>query len=532
MRHDHYDEPPSQSADSASSREHSIHEPTQHQSSRSQFDEGSYFEEPEPGRHFAAGQEDHDTELSPEATTALPVRKNNRKRRLLKALVLVFLTIGIVIAYYGFNPSHSVKVNISAKQPAQPQDATAKPNRAPDDVTADAIAEVRTAISSPLKGTNPDSSASVIPRAPQNPGPMTTTVLPPDAGQVETTATSPGQTRPGDETGRNAARRNQERSIRFTDEHAQEIDSKDNLKPHITDAAYRRSGTASPHASSTTGPEASQLLDSGSLPSGSRRLSMKPSAMAPTLPNFGSILPVTTLGKIYTLRSGSSIRLELTRYVAGEGWSLSKGTVLIGQIRGSEQDRAFIAITGFIDPSRDRLVNLSGEVLGDDGGSGIRGKFHKLSSGWSRAFSRVGSAAVNVAGAVAGSRISGQPVIVGDIGSRTISPFSYEVDSSLLQQTRGFVEVPAGAAAFVMVTTLPADLKGADAEPDHFAQSPATITARSNQPTGLSEDELAALLTSGDPRTIREAIPRMSPQMRRVAETLLAETPREQPDKE
>ena len=530
MRHDHYDEPPSQSADAASSPEYPIHEPTRHQSSRAQTDEDSYFEEPEPRRHFAAGQEDHDTELSPEVAAAVPVRKNNRKRRLLKALVLVFLTIGIVIAYYAFNPSHSVKVNISAKQPAQPQDATAKPNRAPDDVTADAIAEVRTAISSPLKGTNPDSSASVIPRAAQNPGLMTTTVLPPDAAQVETVAGSPGQTRPGDQSARDLARRNQERSIRFTDEHAQEIDSKDSLKPHITDAAYRWSGTASPHASSTTGPEASQLLDSGL--TGSRKLSMKTAAMAPTLPNFGSILPVTTLGKIYTLRSGSSIRLELTRYVAGEGWSLSKGTVLIGQIRGSEQDRAFIAITGFIDPSRDRLVNLSGEVLGDDGGSGIRGKFHKLSSGWSRAFSRVGSAAVNVAGAVAGSRISGQPVIVGDIGTRTISPFSYEVDSSLLQQTRGFVEVPAGAAAFVMVTTLPADLKGADAEPDHLAQGPTTLTARSNQSGGLTEDELAALLTSGDPRTIREAIPRMSPQMRRVAETLLAETPREQPDKE
>src|SRR5262249_58150512 len=105
---------------------------------------------------------------------------------------------------------------------------------------------------------------------------------------------------------------------------------------------------------------------------------------------------------------------------------------------------------GFIEPSRSRFVNLSAEVLGDDGGSGIRGKFHKLSSGWSRAFARVGSAAVNVAGAIAGSRISGQPVIVTDIGSRTISPFSNEVDSSLLQQARGFVEVPAGTAAFVM----------------------------------------------------------------------------------
>jgi hypothetical protein len=206
--------------------------------------------------------------------------------------------------------------------------------------------------------------------------------------------------------------------------------------------------------------------------------------------------------------------------------------VLIGQVRGSERDRAFIAITGFIDPSRDRFVTLAGETLGDDGGSGIRGKFHKLSSGWSRAFARVGSAAVNVAGAVAGSRISGQPVIITDVGSRTISPFSYEVDSSLLNQARGFVEVPAGTPGFVMITTLPADVKGVDAEPDHLAESSNITVANANQSGLLSQEELAVLLTSGDTTRIREALPRMSPPMRRVAETLLEESSEKLSDRE
>jgi hypothetical protein len=264
----------------------------------------------------------------------------------------------------------------------------------------------------------------------------------------------------------------------------------------------------------------------------SRKLSTNPSSAPVVLPSFGSILPVRTLGKIYTLRSGSSIRLELTRYVSGEGWSLSKGTVLIGQVRGSERDRAFIAITGFIDPSRDRFVNLNGEILGDDGGSGIRGEFHKLSSGWSRAFARVASSAVNVAGAIAGSRVSGQPVIISDVGSRTISPFSAEVDSSLLNQARGFVEVPAGTAGFVMVTTLPADVKGVDAEPDHLAQSSDITAADANSPSALTQEELAQLFTSGDTTRIREALPRMSPQMRRIAETVLAESSVRQPDRE
>jgi hypothetical protein len=242
--------------------------------------------------------------------------------------------------------------------------------------------------------------------------------------------------------------------------------------------------------------------------------------------------PVRTLGKIYTLRSGSSIRLELTRYVSGEGWSLSKGTVLIGQVRGSERDRAFIAITGFIDPTRDRFVNLNGEILGDDGGSGIRGEFHKLSSGWSRAFARVASSAVNVAGAIAGSRVSGQSVIIADVGSRTISPVSSEVDSSLLNQARGFVEVPAGTSGFVMVTTLPADVKGVDAEPDRLAQSSDLTATAANSPSALTQEELAQLFTSGDTTRIREALPRMSPQMRRIAETVLAESSVRQPDRE
>jgi hypothetical protein len=216
--------------------------------------------------------------------------------------------------------------------------------------------------------------------------------------------------------------------------------------------------------------------------------------------------------------------------VSGEGWSLPKGTVLIGQVRGSERDRAFIAVNGFIEPSRGRFVNLAGEVLGDDGGSGIRGKFHKLSSGWSRAFARVGSAAVNVAGAIAGSRISGQPVIITDIGSRTVSPFSYELDSALLQQNRGFVEVPAGSAAFVMVTTLPADVKGVDAEPEHLASTADAVTA--GQAAALTEDELALLLTSGDAARIREALPRMSPAMRKLSESVLAETATRQSDRE
>jgi hypothetical protein len=473
--------------------------------------------------------ETDDDELSTHFGARVPPKKSKHKRRLVAAVALLFVTIGCVLAlYYTFSPSRSVKINVKTKQPTQTQDATAKSDKAPDDVTAEAIAEVRRAISNPsAAAASPSSVDSVLPRGTDNlTTPLSSTVLPPDT--TETTS----DTKQHEALAREESRRNRERSIRFVIDGDQSPIRKVSLDSHPTDAASVRPDKTPLDTPTLTSLEASRQSRPSFVANASRKPSPKLSVAPVVLPSFGSILPVRTLGKIYTLRSGSSIRLELTRYVSGEGWSLSKGTVLIGQIRGSERDRAFIAITGFIESSRDRFVNLNGEILGDDGGSGIRGEFHKLSSGWSRAFARVGSAAVNVAGAIAGSRISGQPVIITDVGSRTISPFSTEVDSSLLNQARGFVEVPAGTPGFVMVTTLPADVKAVDAEPDHLAQFSDTITASTNQSGALTQEELAQLLTSGDTTRIREALPRMSPQMRRVAETVLAESAQRESDRE
>jgi hypothetical protein len=457
--------------------------------------------------------EDPDSSADFTSQASTPKRRT-RKRRVIAGATLLLITIcGVAAFYYTFRPSRSVKVNIGTKQRARTQDAAANPDKAPDDVTAEAIAEVRRAISSPPAGTAP---ATVTPResltlAP----PMSATVLPPDSASTE-----PAE---ADRSGASAAevsRRNREQSIRFADDDQQPATRKVGFGPAPTDATRGQADKA---------PAGTAIL-TGTRPSQAPSPITKPAAAPVVLPSFGSVLPVRTLGKIYTLRSGSSIRLELTRYVSGEGWSLPKGTVLIGQVRGSERDRAFIAVAGFIEPSRERFVKLTGEVLGDDGGAGVRGKFHKLSSGWSRAFARIGSSAVNVAGAIAGSRISGQPVIITDLGSRTVSPLGNEVDSLLLSQARGFVEVAAGTPGFVMVTTLPGDVKGVDAEPDHFASAIPEIAT--TEPAALTEEDLALLLTSGDAARIREALPRMSPEMRRIAEVVLADSSRITPEKD
>ena len=466
------------------------------------------------------GEQD-EADLSTHFAARIPPKKKSWKRRLLAAVALLVIIIGGGIALFNTFGSRSVKVNVKTKQPTQIQDATARPDKAPDDVTAEAIAEVRSAISNPSAGpTSPSTANSVVPSASQNlTEPLSSTVLPPD------TAEKPTDTRQHERSTSEVSKRSRERSIRFANDDAK-------VSVHEVGLGSVRPDKTPLDTPTLSSLEASRLSRPSFVANASRKPSTNPSIAPVVLPSFGSILPVRTLGKIYTLRSGSTIRLELTRYVSGEGWSLSKGTVLIGQVRGSERDRAFIAITGFIDPSRDRFVTIAGETLGDDGGSGIRGKFHKLSSGWSRAFARVGSAAVSVAGAVAGSRISGQPVIITDVGSRTISPFSYEVDSSLLSQARGFVEVPAGTPGFVMVTTLPADVKGVDAEPDHLAQSLDTATAGADRSVALTQEELALLLTSGEATRIREALPRMSPQMRRIAETVLADTSEKQTERQ
>lgn len=93
-------------------------------------------------------EETDDAELSTHFGARVPPKRS--KRRLIAAVVLLFITIGCVLAvYYTFSPSRSVKINVKTKQPTQAQDATAKTDKAPDDVTAEAIAEVRSAISNP-----------------------------------------------------------------------------------------------------------------------------------------------------------------------------------------------------------------------------------------------------------------------------------------------------------------------------------------------------------------------------------------------
>lgn len=241
------------------------------------------------------------------------------------------------------------------------------------------------------------------------------------------------------------------------------------------------------------------------------------------VPPFGSMLPVRSLGILYTLRSGGLARFELTRDVKGNGWAMRRGTVLVGALRGAEFDRAYVSLVGFIDGESGGFVKISGDLLGSDGGSGIRGKRRKLSGGWSRVLSKLGEAGLSVAGAFAGS-IGRRPIVINDAFGSYGGRVAGELDVVLGRDRNSFVEVAAGSSGYMMITELPDSVKGVDAL---SRLSGADVEERSNteQPrkaTGISERELAELIQSGDREEIRSAMRRMTPEMRRIAEAVIS----------
>jgi len=244
------------------------------------------------------------------------------------------------------------------------------------------------------------------------------------------------------------------------------------------------------------------------------------------LPSFGSMLPVRSLGVIYTLRSGGLVRFELTRDVKGKGWFLPHGTVLVGALRGSEYDRAFISLVGFIDSESGRFIKTTGDLLGSDGGTGVRGKRRKMSSGWSKVLGRLGEASLSIAGSLASS-VGRRPVIITDAFGAAGSGVTSEFDGVLLNKDRNvFVEVAAGTSCYVMITELPEAVQGVDALAK-FSGREVESRADSDQrreATGISEHELAELMQSGDPERIKLALPRMTPEMRRVAEAVMSQS--------
>jgi hypothetical protein len=226
------------------------------------------------------------------------------------------------------------------------------------------------------------------------------------------------------------------------------------------------------------------------------------------------MLPVRLLGVLYTLRQGTLARLELTRDLKTARWQLRRGTILVGQVQSGVRDRAYLQINGLLDPRTQTFTKLTGEVLGNDGGAGLRGKQRRIASAWSKVLDRTAAAGVQIATGVLNRRNSS--VIVAADPAETYRSVTGNA-SSRDEQNRDFVEVPAGTTGFVLVTTLPPTT---DAAP--FAKS-------KEETSNLSDEELATLLMDANPVRIRAALPHMPPALQRIAQMVLKELEAEQP---
>jgi len=233
------------------------------------------------------------------------------------------------------------------------------------------------------------------------------------------------------------------------------------------------------------------------------------------LPPFGAMLPVRTQGVIFTLRNNSYARLELVRDMKGAGWYLPKGTVLIGRASGSEYDRAFINVIGYLDRDN-RLVKMSGEVLGSDGGSGIQGKRVVADNGGlKRALGKIASSGIQAAGMFATGFGGQRTVVVDGAGGRIINPLTDEASRAVggtSGDKRPFVKVEAGRPAYVMVADLPKDRPAVDAPGEDELPHGASLTDR----------ELMELLLLGTPEEISAAIPLMKDEQKTLALKTLA----------
>src|SRR5262249_3963137 len=154
---------------------------------------------------------------------------------------------------------------------------------------------------------------------------------------------------------------------------------------------------------------------------------------------------------IFTVRNNSFARMELMRDSAGPGWSLPKGTILVGRISGGEYDRAFVNVIGYIDSRDNKLVKLSGDVLGADGAAGLPGK--RIGGDRNRfkeTMRKVASSGIQVGGMMAGALTGRGAVVIDGAGYRLTNSITDEARGMLGNgnEHNSFVKVQAGQAAY------------------------------------------------------------------------------------
>ncbi len=252
-------------------------------------------------------------------------------------------------------------------------------------------------------------------------------------------------------------------------------------------------------------------------------VSAGPAPAAPVRPPFGTVLPLQTLGALDSLRANALARLVLTREVRGAGYVLPRGTVFVARVSGSQADRLYLQVLGYLDASRNRVLRLSGEMAGTDGAGGLRGARQTVGSKWRRVLQYLaerGPQSFNtwLAGRSGGNSTSIQLPSTGELG--------------VAQNTRqavSYVRLAPGAFGYFTVTDLPPEQAAELAPPPPQDDAPGPLGANAaGLPASqnyISSAEIVQLLSSGTPAQIRAALPRMPPDVRQIVAADLARQP-------
>jgi len=430
-------------------------------------------------------------------------KPKSRKRKLIILCFVFVLLAGSAFALYRLLKVNRVNVSVQADTRHDAQSAKSKEDsQGPDNNSSvEAIRLARQALGSDSPTTNGSASPTPTPSPQDNSNESTTVGLRSLSGTIY-------QPKPSDNGSTNArtgstSSTTPDQPNSGTNTATQELVQ---ARANSTQTIYVGDSAKAP---ATTGVNQPSLRADA-------KPGLKPVVSPAVLPPFGTMLPVRTQGVIFTLRNNSYARLELVRDTKGSGWSLPKGTVLIGRASGSEYDRAFITVIGYIDSRDNRLVKMSGEVLGSDGGSGIQGKRVVVDSGGLKsALSKIASSGMQAAGLLASGFGGQRTVIVDGTGNRIISPITDEASrmfSGASGDKRAFVKVEAGRPAYVMVADLPKDRPAIDAPGEDELQHGASLTDR----------ELMELLILGTREDISAAIPLMTDEQKTLALKTLA----------
>lgn len=215
-------------------------------------------------------------------------------------------------------------------------------------------------------------------------------------------------------------------------------------------------------------------------------------------PAFGTLLPVKILGRLHTLGTGGLARLELTRTVRGSWGELPRGTLLVGRVSGSESNRLFVSLLGYIDSRSNRLVTIGGDLQGKDGALGAEGEIKRIGSRWRKVFGELFGAAKEIGTAYLLGRTGGGGGTVINNGQLT------KIPNSLDDKTAAkFVLVPAGAEGYIVINDLPPAV-----------ESDERLAGTTND---LTDEEILKMIRTDAPSEVERIIPGLSPRGRQIA---------------